>query len=132
MQLGVRAPTGGSCAGPVTVVSPPATTYGFIAHMEDEQRVSVGEGRRLERLSSLSVSQKCDPDYGTASRVSANYEWESLVRESDLQLHRACGVLQQADGLRVAHAFGRCSADADDAVADLQESQTVYTHGEPR
>lgn len=30
MQLGVKAPPGGSCAGPVTVVSPPATTYGFM------------------------------------------------------------------------------------------------------
>lgn len=85
------------------------------------------------------MSQKCDTDYGTASWVSANIrtegernEWESLVSESDLQLHCACGVLQQADGLRVAHAFGRCSADADNAVADLQESETVYTHGEPR
>lgn len=39
----------------------------------------------------------------------------------DLQLHCACGVLQQADGLRVAHAFSRCSTDADDAVTNLQK-----------
>lgn len=80
-----------------------------------------------------------DTNYATASPASSNIhtegernKWESLVRVPDLQLHRACGVLQQADGLRVAHAFGRSSADADNAVADLQESQTVYTHGERR
>lgn len=44
-----------------------------------------------------------------------------FARVSDLQLHCACGVLQQADGLRVAHAFSRCSTDADDAVTDLQK-----------
>lgn len=52
------------------------------------------------------------------------------MRVSDLQLHCACGVLQQADGLRVAHAFGRRSADADDAVADLQEfADCLHTRG---
>lgn len=44
-----------------------------------------------------------------------------FARVFDLQLHCAGGVLQQADGLRVAHAFSRCSADADDAVTDLQK-----------
>lgn len=42
-------------------------------------------------------------------------------RAGDLQLDGPGGVLQQADGLRVAHAFGRGPADADDAVADLEK-----------
>lgn len=56
MQLGVKASAGGSCAGPVTVVSPPATTYGFMQTWGGGQHVSVGEGKRLERLCRLSAS----------------------------------------------------------------------------
>lgn len=43
------------------------------------------------------------------------------VRRADLQLHGACGVLEQSHSLRVAHAFSRGSTDTDDTVANLEK-----------
>lgn len=42
---------------------------------------------------------------------------------ADLQLHRPRCALEQSDGLRVGHAVSGGSADADDAISNLEERE---------
>lgn len=104
MQLGVRGAAGGSGGGPVTEVSPPATTcrytktHTLLCCMIKTESEVLGLHQGDFRYSS--------------------HNWKTVCVY--LQLYCACGALQQTDSLSVGHAFSRAPTDTDDAVPNLQ------------
>lgn len=88
------------------MLSPPATTYG---------------ARKL----ALRYVRNAAPLRGRPTGFAACLCKGGCVSVADLQLHCPRGVLEQGDSLRVSHAVGGAAADANDAISDLEERDSL-------